>query len=520
MGGSLKQILLCLFFISIFYGAFAQSGPGAAQGGPGTENFPPINPDPRALDFFNRGAALRLQGRDFSWTDLAEISLWASGDAAVSMEGGEAGFSRLGQILTAAETIRSLPNLPSGQRERAEFVLAYMHSNILRTYSLYQTRVDTIFENGRYNCVYSAVLYMVLCMSLGIEASGVMTRDHAFVIVHIGGENIDVETTNALGFDPGNRREFHDQFGRATGFAYVPAQNYRDRQTISPIELISLIFQNRISEHERGRRFAEAIPLAVNRLALLSGEALAAPGSDVSAAGFFENPREYLLDRLLNYGASLLNSNREEESLRWAVYAAAQYPDESRWQELILAAVNNRMTRFIRANQLTEARAFLENQKPLLGGANFARLDSSLLDTELISRINRINNALEGDAIVNSVREAQREGRLTERRASEILVFAARRTASVLAAAPGRDWLAAIGYIENIIARFGPSRELEQDLQNYQRNRAADFHNRFAAEWNRRNYDEAERILNEGLAEFPNDRQLLINRDTLNRNRP
>jgi hypothetical protein len=73
--------------------------------------------------------------------------------------------------------------------------------------------------------------------------------------------------------------------------------------------------------------------------------------------------------------------------------------------------------------------------------------------------------------------------------------------------------------MENAINRFGPNRELEQTLQTFRQNRAGDFHNRFAAEWNRRNFEEAERILNEGLAEFPDNRQLLSNRETINRRR-
>jgi hypothetical protein len=38
---------------------------------------------------------------------------------------------------------------------------------------------------------------------------------------------------------------------------------------------------------------------------------------------------------------------------------------------------------------------------------------------------------------------------------------------------------------------------------------AVEYHNRFAAAWNRRNHEEAARILEEGLALFPDNRQLL-----------
>jgi hypothetical protein len=73
--------------------------------------------------------------------------------------------------------------------------------------------------------------------------------------------------------------------------------------------------------------------------------------------------------------------------------------------------------------------------------------------------------------------------------------------------------------MESAIARYGSNRELEQALRTYRDNLAADYHNRFASAWNRRNFDEARRILNEGLAEFPDNRQLLSDRDIVDRQR-
>jgi hypothetical protein len=46
---------------------------------------------------------------------------------------------------------------------------------------------------------------------------------------------------------------------------------------------------------------------------------------------------------------------------------------------------------------------------------------------------------------------------------------------------------------------------------------ATDFHNRFAAAFNRRDYSLARSILDEGLAEFPDNRRLLGDRSTLER---
>ena len=488
---SFKLIFVLLFF------HLCPALPAQTSGG---VQFPRLESDPKALEYSRRGA------RGYSWEDLAEISLWASG-------GNVSPY--LEQIRAAAAAIGRAPELPVTDRAKGEFILEYMHKNILKSYSLYQSGLDTLLATGRYNCVSSAVLYMVLCKSAGLDVSGVITRDHAFALLHCGSENIDVETTNPFGFDPGNRREFHDEFGRLTGFAYVPARNYRDRQTIAPIELISLILSNRISELETRSRFSEAIPLAVDRAALLSGIA-----SDAAATGpLFGDPGNELIDRLLNYGASLLNSGREEDCLRWAAFASARYPAENRWQEHIMAAANNRIIKYTRAGNLAEARVFLDAQRSALSAINYSRLDAVLLDAEILDRANRIRGAADGDAVIAAIEAARSGGRIGGARASELYAFAVQKTASVLSAAPGRDWLAAINYIESAIARFGSSRDLEQALRTYRANRAADIHNRFAAAWNSRDYDEARRILDEGLVEFPGDRQLMSDKEIVDRYR-
>ncbi|MDR1837051.1 MAG: hypothetical protein LBQ89_05270 [Treponema sp.] len=491
----LRQASVAALFLLISFNlhtAIAQSGP-----------FPRLEPDPKALEYYRMGAD------GYSWTELAEISLWASGDSSA------AGMRRIREV---TEALTNSSEFPKSGRERAEFILTFLHGNILRSYSIYQTRVDTIFSGGRYNCVSSAVLYMILCDFAGIGTSGVVTRDHAFVTVHIDGEDIDVETTNRYGFDPGSRREFHDQFDRLTGFAYVPARSYRDRQTISKIELVSLILNNRISEHERQNRFAEAVPLAVDRAALLLGSLSASSAEVISREALFDDPGKDMADRLLNYGAWLLRANREEDGLRWAVTASSRYSD-SRWQEFISAAVNNRIVKLIRENKTAEGRSFLESSKNLLSAADYAQFDAALIDSELLGRANQIRTAADGDAVTAAVEQARNSGRLPERRAAELLTFTIQKTAAALCAAPARDWRAAIGYIENALSRFGADSELERSLRTYRSNLAADYHNRFAAEWNRRNYDEAERILNEGLAEFPGDSRLLSDRETVNRMR-
>jgi hypothetical protein len=422
-------------------------------------------------------------------------------------------------LARAAEELRGAPDLPAESRQRGEYVLSFMHKKFLKSYSALQTRLDTLLQNGRYNCVSSAVLYLILARAVDLDVRGVVTKDHAFAVVRAGGDSWDVETTNPYGFDPGSRREFHDQFGRLTGFTYVPARNYRDRTAIEALELVSLILFNRIAEAEDRGRFGDAVVFAVNRAALLANR-------QETEGGFFASPQKDLQDRLINYGASLFRGNREEEALRWVAYAAGDRSSDKSWQDLILAVVNNRMVKLIQGRRFAEAGDFLAAGKPLLSGENFRRLDAELSNGELTFRAGKLSAPAEGAEILAAVSRAEAEGRLGKDRAAELRVFTVLKTAELLSlgsaarqGGAGRDWLAGIAWMEEAQNRYGRDSRIEREIRNYRSNRAIEFHNRFAAAFNRRNLEEARRILDEALAEFPNERQLLDDRNTLDKAR-
>ena len=157
----------------------------------------------------------------------------------------------------------------NGQAEIGERALTFLHKNLFTSYSVLQTRVDTALETGVYNCVSSAVLYMIVASSVGLSVTGVRTTDHAFDTVLVNGQSVDVETTNPYGFNPGSRKDFTDSFGRVTGYSYVPPGNYGDRRSIGEKELLSLILYNRVSEYGDGGSFRDALQPAVSAFTLL-----------------------------------------------------------------------------------------------------------------------------------------------------------------------------------------------------------------------------------------------------------
>ncbi len=151
----------------------------------------------------------------------------------------------------------------------AENILSFMYEKLLVLYDEPQTRIDVMLDTGRYNCVSSAVLYLVLARSVGLQVKGVKTKDHAFCIVTIEDKEYDVETTNIYGFNPGEKREFHDKFGHITGYSYVPPANYNSRQETGEKGILALILQNRSSILNAKKQYREAVETSIDAYFLM-----------------------------------------------------------------------------------------------------------------------------------------------------------------------------------------------------------------------------------------------------------
>jgi tetratricopeptide (TPR) repeat protein len=473
---------LCLFFLFIL---------SAGLSGLSAQNFPALEADPRAAGYGRQGT--------YYWEDYGEIGLWASvtGEAAAS----GSTDANLRRIKDAAAELLASADLPSGEKDRGEYVLRWMHRKFLKNYSALQTRIDTLLSRGSYNCVSSAVLYLTFASAAGLETRGVLTKDHAFARVRVENEWIDVETTNPYGFDPGNRKEFHDQFGKSTGFAYVPARNYRDRAEISPLELLSLIIHNRIADLESKNRYTEAIPLAISRANLLRER------RNAVSSPIFADPDKDMMDRIFNYGAYLMMQGKEDTALAWAKTAEPVFPDQARWQEFTDAATNNLIVKLCRSGKFAEAHRAFEENRDRIGAEKQKDIMGMIYDAELSDRSRKIRQASEEPELLSAIDSAEKGGFLQPERAGELRTFVIGKTAGFLSSK--RDWLAGIDYLEKALRSYGPNRELEANLAIFRGNRVSDIHNTFAGAFNKGQFDEAARILEAALAEFPDNRQLL-----------
>ena len=451
--------------------------------------FPSLEPAPQSYEYARR----IVQN---NWRDLAEASLWASSvNAGPGAEGKAAAY--LDRIEAVVAELAAA-DLPHDAKERGEYILSFLHQRFLKSYAAKQTRVDEIFSSGKYNCVSSAVLYMIFGRSAGLDVGGVVTRDHAFATVKIGAEFIDVETTNRYGFDPGNRKEFHDAFGKITGFAYTPAKNYRDRTAIGGAELVSLILANRISALEDEKRYAEAVPLVINRAVLLSGSA-------VQHNELFSNPQQDMMKSLFNVGVHFIKTGKEDNAIAWAEYVEEQFPDPAGWQELFKTAVNNKLVKLIRTKKTSDAHSALAALRPKLSSENYRELEAMVFDAEAVDKVNAVRNSDEAQAAL--IFFAQYGERLLPQRRDEMQTKVILNEAERLRKA--RKSAEALNWLENAMRQYGTNAKLETALRTLRQDRMAELHNEFASLYNKKQYEQAKISIQRSLQEFPGERTLV-----------
>ncbi|GMO26301.1 MAG: hypothetical protein Ta2B_06450 [Termitinemataceae bacterium] len=455
--------LIC-FFAMLLYICFAFCGTLHAAEQSKTAVFPRLENDPKIQTFVIDNP---------SWQEIFEIALWASGAEASTYDLYIEKINAIAKELKDA--MASGIKEKADQKEKAEYILNFLHKNVFKNYSANQTRIDTLLKDGRYNCVSSAVMYSVLAKYAGLDPKGVITADHAFVTITIDDEIIDIETTNKYGFDPGKRKEFQDNFGKATGFAYTPPGNYRNRQTISLLELDSIIIRNRIADLEKTNKFAECIPLAIDRSALLKNR------KDPTESKLFTDPNSELQDVLFNLGASYLNKKMELQALDWAdtiknLKIEKFEIDKKRLSEYEVAIVNNMIAKDVRSKKFNDARNNLDKNTDRLDTKKVLEFKGMILEAELTE-------------IVNTSKTDE----------------------TTLAALKKIDDAASTGLIEK--------KRIDQLKQIGTQNRVAYYHNTFASHYNKKDLDGAEAVLVKAAAEFPNHKQFLNDQKTLEKAR-
>jgi tetratricopeptide (TPR) repeat protein len=183
--------------------------------------------------------------------------------------------------------------------EKGKKLLEFIHAGpMAKGYSSHQTCLHTILDEGKFNCVSSAVLYNVLGRRLDLDIWAVEIPGHVFSLLLYDSKRADVETTNKLGFDAKRDKETGAKLKKPDGEAYDPDKHDKLRRRVGELGLAAIIYYNRGVKCNEDKKFHEAAMVNFCALALdptnehAAQNALAAItnwGNKLSDAGKFED---------------------------------------------------------------------------------------------------------------------------------------------------------------------------------------------------------------------------------------
>jgi len=368
------------------------------------------------------------------------------------------------------------------EARRAENLLLFLHTH-LKSYSTYQTRFDVLIDRGTFNCVSSALAYMILGRDAGLDVQAVATTDHAFALVHLkSGRDVDVETTTKYGFDPGTKTEFTNSFGQ-TGFVYVPPGNYSQRHPVNDRQLLGLLVQNRMAEFQRSGEPEEGVGPAIDRWT------------------FEATPEAFrtLVDGFVNY-ASWLNGRRDYlkglDLVDKMVVWTGQVPEA---KQLAFAFLNNQVNLLLDRQDWAGAQALTVAWKNR--GFLTEAQSSQTLTLIAASALSVAVKTLPPAQAAARIDDAFAQGSVNAARRQELLSFVYGQEVQRVASSQGAR--AAWAYLRSLPAEVQALPALAKASTVYAYNWSVDVHNRFARLWNDGKRDEARQLLKDSLATLP-----------------
>jgi hypothetical protein len=151
---------------------------------------------------------------------------------------------------------------------RAMHRVFFNGSGELQGYDLNQARLTGIFNGGHYNCLSSAMLFVVLARGLGLPVRAALVPTHVFVEMDVpGGKIIEIETTSSTGFDWIHDKHFYTEaaltWSASRGLRPVTLEEYQHRIILEPHQLMAYAMRDpRVSTDDQQRdRLYEASAL-------------------------------------------------------------------------------------------------------------------------------------------------------------------------------------------------------------------------------------------------------------------
>ena len=202
-------------------------------------------------------------------------------------------------------------------RDRADRLLRFLHKSVMnKGYAAEQTSFSAVFDTGTFNCVSSTAMYHLVGTRLGLKlealsiSGGPYLPGHASLDLIDGDKRIDVEPTNADGFD------WQAKISRPGVIVLSFAPSRKNGRKVDVFGVASMICSNRaivLSKAKPPRRM-EAVRCY-----------LSAPALDPANQTASGN----LLAAFTNWGPELAGEKKFEEALRVLAFGLEVAPRSS-----------------------------------------------------------------------------------------------------------------------------------------------------------------------------------------------
>lgn len=439
-------------------------------------------------DFWEKAAEWEPR---LSTEQLITSSLTASGLTGNKLREYEEKYRRL--LGTFQQTIlQKIAHL--SPEERGELLLEWIHKTLLKQYVYEQTLMHVLLDTGKYNCVSSTLLYLIFARESNLNIRLIEAPDHVFCSIRTVNDWIDVETTTSFGFNPGVKKEFINDY-KQTGFTYVPPGNYRYRKMINDKEGVALILQNRMAELQKTGTHREVVGLAVDRWTFVRNTQ---SGKEMNDA--FKNWAAVLNDRHLYF-----------EAFQFIDNVSNLYGLKNENRELFYGLAYNYLLTFLNNKDYNGAEEFLLAEGKKLNHENRLKLERILQK----DRINFLVTHDDFSASLPAVQKAYSSGYISRNDWENFVTFLYQEKAVRVSKTSG--YLAAWEFLRNLPEKEKKIKGIHDITYSMHQNWAITIHNRFVEAANGKNYLEAGKILQNGLAKDPGNTLFLKDLDSLNK---
>ena len=391
--------------------------------------------------------------------------------------------------------------------DRGRAVLKYLFTDYLTTYDFDQTRINVALSTGVYNCVSSALLYMAAAKAAGLDVRGQKTTEHAFCSVYIPGSNangskknqlvkIDVETTNPYGFNPGSRESVENE-DKIKGYYVVPKKYYANRQEVSDRIFAGLIAGNICSYCIEQKDYQKAIPLGAARFEMVRLEQSRSPAEvrrdfDVLASNYVNTDVEdaVIFSGYVDWYTAFID--------RWGMTDFLQKNMDNALYNLLVLCLEEKNYEFA-SDSFEKNKKYITQKQYSTSQEILADIffDTGLAGLSAEGQVEVINQTL---ALSQNNSEAfQKRGKLyLENAWLQILNDFMNR----------KDYSGGLKKSDQALLQLPKSAKIKTSRMHFYNNCIAIIHNNFAEKANSRKFDDAKKILDEGLLQFPEDKTL------------